>query len=75
MAYSLRKKEKNYKVLSDIRLPCLERSKQESDLYAVEIVERDESEGHVKVHFTGYGEEYDEWKLESEHPQPFQSKP
>ena len=36
----------------------------ENPLYPVRIVEREA--GRVKVHYEGYGTEYDEWKDEDE---------
>lgn len=74
MAYSLRQKEKkNYRDLADVKLPPTRKLKSSADadkLYAVEILETDEERGRVKVHYTGYGPEYDEWKREGEIVKP-----
>ena len=32
-------------------------------LYRLEVIEKDDENGRVKVRYIGYGEEYDEWKL------------
>ena len=34
----------------------------DSDLYAVEVLERDDERGRVRVHYTGFSRRYDEWK-------------
>lgn len=56
----------DYKASSDIVLPVAKRSHQsrqiESELYPVEVLERDEEAKRVKVHYTGYGSSDDEWK-------------
>ena len=56
----------DYKASSDIVLPVAKRSRQqrrtESELYPVEVVERDEETYKVKVHYIGYGSSDDEWK-------------
>lgn len=70
MAYSLRAKpRKNYKEMADIQLPRSIRARNpepEDKLYPVEVVERDAMNRRVKVHYLGYGTEYDEWKEDSE---------
>ena len=63
MAYSLRKTPKaDYKALGDIRLPQLSRlgASQSDKLYPVKVLE--EEKGRVKLHYVGYGHEYDEWR-------------
>ena len=66
MAYSLRTTErKNYKEIADVQVPRGRRALQKpakDELYPIEIVERDDEQGKVKVHYLGYGERYDEWK-------------
>ncbi len=71
MAYALRAQaKKNYKELSDVRLPRALRqgakTQTKDDLYDVEVVDEDQSSGRVKVHYVGYGEECDEWKEQSD---------
>ncbi len=71
MAYSLRQQErKNYRDLADVKLPPPSKKAKEDPLYAVEVLEKDEDSGRVKVHYVGYGAEYDEWKREEEIVQP-----
>lgn len=73
MAYHLRETEKcNYRDLADLKLPRARKLKSESvdRLYAVEVVEKDEEGGKVKVHYVGYGPEYDEWKDDEEIVEP-----
>ena len=75
MAYSLRKQQrKNYKKLSELQLPratcaC---TKQAQQHYELEIVEEDYT-GRVKVHYTGYDSDCDEWRNKEDivviHPQ------
>ena len=66
MAYSLRTTErKNYKEIANVQVPQGRRVLQKpakDELYPIEIVERDDEQGKVKVHYLGYGECYDEWK-------------
>ena len=66
MAYSLRTTEqKNYKEITNVQVPQGRRVLQKpakDELYPIEIVERDDEQGKVKVHYLGYGECYDEWK-------------
>lgn len=60
----------DYKASSDIVLPVAKRSRRsrqiESELYPVEVLERDEEAKRVKVHYTGYGSSDDEWKDEDD---------
>ena len=53
----------NYKDLSDrLRLPRWRRSiKEEQKLYPVEVLEENEENQRVKVHYLGYGDEHEEW--------------
>jgi len=51
----------NYKFLADIELPKAKRSCTKKDkLYAVTIVGRQGTK--LKVHYVGYGSQYDEWR-------------
>ena len=51
--------------LSDIRLKeTRKQPRQENVLYDIEVIEEDG--GQVKVHYKGYGSEYDEWKPKTE---------
>lgn len=74
MAYHLRETGRvNYRDLADVKLPRAHKSKSElaaDRLYAVEVVEKDEEGGKVKVYYLGYGPEYDEWKDEEEIIEP-----
>lgn len=70
MAYILRNLErKNYKEIANIQLPRARRvtgnPRTADELYPIEVVE-DDYNGRVKVHYIGYGEEFDEWKQEDE---------
>ena len=60
----------DYKDSSDIVLPVAKRSCRsdqiESELYPVEVLERDEEAKRVQVHYTGYGSSGDEWKDEDD---------
>ena len=61
--YTLRvQPRKNYRMLSDTPLPRAQTAKCQNKLYELEIVDEDESSGKVKVHYTGYGSEDDEWR-------------
>ena len=64
--YCLRMLERaDYRRLADVEVPrtSTTTTPQASDeLYPVEIVERDESRGLVRVHYTGFSRQYDEWK-------------
>lgn len=65
MAYTLRNQErKNYKELSQLQLPRATRvrAREAPQLYELEIVEEDAYTGRVKVHYTGYGSDCDEWR-------------
>ena len=57
MAYSLRTTErKNYKENSDVEVPRGRRALQKppkDELYPIEIVEWDDEQGKVKVHYLG----------------------
>ena len=54
--YNLRNQEsKDYKELSTVRLPRAKPVKNTDKLYELEVIE-------VKVHYVGYGSEYDEWR-------------
>ena len=75
MAYSLRKQQrKNNRELSELQLPraARARTKQAQQLYELEIVENDYT-GRVKVHYTGYDSDCDEWRNKEDivviHPQ------
>ncbi len=58
--YDLRKQQKkDYKKLADTPLP---RAKPVRKDYALEVLEEDTTNGRVKVHYTGYGSEHDEWR-------------
>ena len=67
MAYSLRTtKRKNYKEIADVQVPRGRRALRKpakDELYPVEIVEWEDEQGKVKVHYLGYGECYDKWKF------------
>ena len=58
----------------DVQVPRGRRTLQKpakDELYPIEIVERDDEQGKVKVHYLGYRECYDEWiSLEEMVPLP-----
>lgn len=59
----------DYRLLSDVKIPrsehCKTRVNAESQLYRCRVVDRDAC-GQVKVHYIGYGRQYDEWKAADE---------
>lgn len=64
-AYDLRTKERrNYNESKMAMIPRSRRSRAKKDdtLYELEIVEEDHYNAKVKVHYTGYGSEDDEWR-------------
>ena len=66
MAYSLRNQpRKDYKQLADVQLSRPGRPRLPTDtLYDVEVV--DSNANQVEIHYVGYGDEFDEWRDESE---------
>ena len=47
----------DYKASVEVRLPVARRSRpKRSELYPIEVVEKDEGAGKVKIHYTGYME-------------------
>jgi hypothetical protein len=71
--YETRGRRVDYKAANDIILPVANRSKpKKSELYPVEVVERDVQKKKVKVHYTGYGSSDDEWRDEDDIVQPRQ---
>ena len=68
----------NYAELADIQLPAKRRQvvRKGADrreepgelepLYRLTVVEQNQEEGLVKVRYVGYGEECDEWRVQSE---------
>ena len=58
----------NYSELADVKVPRktrsakLNRAADSSTLYRLNILERDEENGRVKVRYIGYGRKYDEWR-------------
>lgn len=65
--YEKRKKNRvDYKQLSDsFKLPRAKKTRASKEkLFAVEVLQVEND--RVKVHYVGYGEEYDEWKDQSE---------
>ena len=61
--YDLRKQQKkDYKKLADTPLPRAKPVRKDDTLYELEVLEEDTTNGRVKVHYTGYGSEHDEWR-------------
>lgn len=61
--YDLRKQQKkDYKKLADTPLPRARTARKDDALYELEVLEEDSTNGKVKVHYTGYGPEHDEWR-------------
>ena len=57
----------NYSELADVRVPRTRSAKvnkavDSSTIYRLNILERDEENGRVKVRYIGYGRKYDEWR-------------
>ena len=53
----------------DVSPPCLPRRRATSslkNLYDIEIVDEDEENDKVRIHYVGYSSEYDEWRNRSE---------
>lgn len=64
--YNLRRTErKDYKMLTEgtVRIPRCSRVSVDK-LYPITVLEKDG--GRVKIHYDGYGEEYDEWRNEGD---------
>ena len=63
----------NYREMVEIKLPKKSRSK-DKDLYAVDVVDDNDGQGRVKIHYVGYSSSHDEWRDETElvsiDPQP-----
>ena len=60
-----RKRVINFKDLVDIKLPKAKRinkARNESRLYEVEVLDEDPRTQRVKIHFIGYSSRYDEWR-------------
>ena len=60
-----RKREINFKDLVNIKLPKAKRinkARNESRLYDVEVLDEDPRTQRVKIHFIGYSSRYDEWR-------------
>ena len=66
--YDLRSKDrKNYKELSEVKLPRSQhRIQRDTTLYELEIVEEDVYTNRVKVHYIGYESDDDEWRDRTE---------
>ena len=65
--YNTRGRRVDYKASNEIILPVAQRCSrpcQKSELYPVEVIERDDEAKRVKVHYTGYGSSDNEWKDE-----------
>ena len=66
-----RHKQINFHDLLDVKLSSARKNKFKSKeksqvLFPVEIVEKEAESRRVKVHYVGYGDNFDEWKDESE---------
>ena len=72
MAYKLRQgPKKNYKELDDMKLPRAKRTTKQKltdQLCAIEVLE--EKDDQVKIHYTGYSSNYDEWRSADDIVQP-----
>ena len=67
--------KRNYRELADIKIPrkssVVSRITKSTkvvppstdNLYRLNIIEKDDENGHVKVRYIGYGQEFDEWRL------------
>ena len=63
MTYQLRHGQRvDYRELSDTKLPHASWTGRQHDdkLYAIELLE--EKDGQVKIHYSGFSSEYDEWR-------------
>lgn len=65
----------NYRSLADVSLPQRSSSSSRSNrgknddagkLYWLTVVEEDQEKGLVKVHYVGYENKYDEWRLKED---------
>lgn len=72
--YKTRGRRVDYKAANDIILPVAKKRSRpkKSELYPVEVVERDAQSKRVKLHYTGYGSSDDEWRDEDDIVQPRQ---
>ena len=62
-SYNLRaQQKKDYKKLTEAHLPRIRATKRVDKLYELEIIEEDTINSKVKVHYTGYGSDDDEWR-------------
>ena len=60
-----RKRVINFKELVDIKLPKAKKTKEarnDSQLYDIEVLERDPRTQSVKIHYIGYSAGHDEWR-------------
>ena len=60
-----RKRVINFKELVDIKLPKAKKTKEarnDSQLYDIEVLERDPRTQSVKIHYIGYSARHDEWR-------------
>ena len=59
MADTLRKREVKWRILAGIDLKLEPKGRR---LYEIEIIDIDKSQDKVKIHYKGYGSEFDEWR-------------
>ena len=72
--YCLReRKTKNYEETAMLPRLMPKKRKADDNLYPVEVIEKVGS--RVKIHYTGYGSEYDEWRDEKDIVEPATYKP
>ena len=62
-SYNLRvQQKKDYRNVANAHLPRIRATKMVDKLYQLEILEEDTTNGRVKVHYTGYSSDDDEWR-------------
>ena len=55
----------DFRQLREKKIEKVERKrKTDRDLYVVEVVEVDTTRKQLKIHFVGFSDEYDEWRLD-----------
>ena len=60
--YNTRKRKVDYKKLSRVEgLPSEKRKRNSDELHRIEVMECDQVNGRVKIHYIGYSASEDEW--------------
>ena len=66
-SYNVRvQQNKDYRKLADAQPSRIRATKRVDKLYELEVIEEDTINGKVKVYYTGYGSDDDEWRYEKD---------